>query len=87
VTAGPFVSAPLPGTLPMNKKMLLLLATCVDLPRCLHGQRFGHHRGRCPDAETREGQVDKAVAYVLTHYHYSREPLDRRWREDLRRNT
>jgi len=23
-----------------------------------------------------EGQVDKAVAYVLTHYHYSREPLD-----------
>ena len=29
-----------------------------------------------PTPKPGEGPVDQAVAYVLTHYHYSREPLD-----------
>ncbi len=65
----------------MMKKLssLLLLGLSWSLPGGLYGGR-GRYDGECngvaSSPQPDQSSVDQAVAYVLTHYHYSREPLD-----------
>jgi carboxyl-terminal processing protease len=59
----------------MNKKILLLssLALAALLNTAAASLTPGNS---APVPKPGEASVDQAVAYVLTHYHYSREPLD-----------
>src|ERR1700733_2341391 len=59
----------------MNKKILLL--SCLVLAALLNTAAASLSPGNsAPVPKAGETSVDEAVAYVLTHYHYSREPLD-----------
>jgi len=59
----------------MNKKILLLSA--MAFAALLNTAAATLAPGNsAPAPKPGEASVDQAVAYVLTHYHYSREPLD-----------
>jgi carboxyl-terminal processing protease len=64
---------------PMQKKILLLLLSCLvwSYPAThLTEASATVEAGATLSPTESQASVDKAVAYVLTHYHYSREPLD-----------
>ncbi|HEX7965574.1 MAG TPA: carboxy terminal-processing peptidase [Gammaproteobacteria bacterium] len=64
----------------MNKKLLLLLVSNLAwLYPAAHTQTASATIENPPAViapQPGQAAVDQAVAYVLTHYHYSREPLD-----------
>src|SRR4051812_39235636 len=66
----------------MNKKLILLLL--LNLAWIYPGAHMQDAAATLSPGNTTaaiapqpgQSSVDQAVAYVLTHYHYSREPLD-----------
>jgi hypothetical protein len=74
-------SAPQPlaiGVPPRMNKKILLLSSLV-LAALLNTAAATLSPGNSAPAPTPgEASVDEAVAYVLNHYHFSREPLEAR---------